>query len=662
MQNTAADRGPRPDHGAPSGCAHRPSFAAGLQNAIASARDRLLALQSSAGYWVFDVEADSTIPAEYILLQRFLDRPIPSDLQSRLARYLRRRQLPDGGWPLFTGGRSDISAAVKAYFALKTIGDDPGLPHMVRARGHILHRGGAAKANVFTRITLALFGQIPWRAAPVMPVEILLLPPWFLFHLNKVSYWSRAVIVPLLILYARQPVCRLRSAEGVAELFAAPVGPRTHLDRCLPGQWLKNLFVLLDRGLKRLDGRWPRALREKALRRAERWTLDHMQGEGGIGAIFPAMANAVMALRLLGYTDDHPAMRRGLRAIDDLLVSRGDEAFCQPCVSPVWDTCLSLSALLTAELSAGNGAVRRAMQWLQTQQVLVPGDWSARAARLTPGGWAFQFENRFYPDIDDTAMVLMALLRAGGLQNETCRRQMAKGVNWIIGMQNADGGWGAFDVDNNHLYLNNIPFADHGALLDPSTADLTARCVELLAMVGYGRDFPPLARGVAFLRLTQEPRGAWFGRWGVNYLYGTWSVLAGLRQAGEDMRQAYVRRAVAWLQGCQNTDGGWGETCESYQTSALAGKGPSTASQTAWALMGLLAAGEVNSRAVRQGLEYLITTQNPQGGWDETAFTGTGFPRVFYLRYHGYPQYFPLWALGLYQRFSNGAAFARNPR
>ncbi len=621
-----------------------------LNEAIRKARNRFLNIQNEAGYWVFDLEADTTIPSEYILLQRFLGYEIPSDLKERFGRYLRNRQLENGGWPLYYEGEADISASVKAYFALKQLGDSPDAPHMTRARNYILRQGGAAEANVFTRITLALFGQIPWETTPAMPIEIMLLPQWFFFHLYKISYWSRTVIVPLLILYAKRPVCPLNPSEGISELFVSPPSELRHLDRFISGGFFKNCFLLLDRFLKKADPLMPNALRNRSLKRAEAWTRERMKGEGGIGAIFPAMANAVMALKVLGYRDDHPDFVRGMQAIEDLLVHGEEESYCQPCLSPIWDTCLSLSAVLEAGLDRDNDAVRRAVNWLFEQLILVPGDWAYRAPDLEPAGWAFQFENTFYPDVDDTPMVLMALLRAGASKKAEYRTKMAKAVNWVIGMQSSDGGWGAFDIDNNYLYLNEIPFADHGALLDPGTSDLTGRCIELLAMLGYGPDFPPIARALDFLKREQEESGAWFGRWGVNYIYGTWSVLKGLGRLGEDPSEPYIQRAVSWLKSCQNADNGWGETCYSYTDPGLAGQGKSTPSQTAWALLGLMAAGEANSAAVQRGVHYLITQLDKEGKWDERLYTGTGFPSVFYLRYHGYGQFFPLWALGEYRR------------
>lgn len=655
------------------------------------ARARMLSLQADDGNWVFALEADTTIASEYLMLQRFLGRPLSSELQQRLAEYLLSRQLPDGGWPLYAeDGFANLSATVKAYFALKLLGYDTHCEPLVRARKMVLNLGGAERCNVFTRIGLALFGQIPWHTTPAMPAEVMLLPRWFFFHLSKISYWARTVVVPLLILYAEKPVCRVEPWEAVPELFVTPPDKLGHLDTYRSGQWRKNLFIFLDRMAKRTLPLVPRPLHARAMKAAETWTREHMQGAGGIGAIFPAMANAVMALKTLGCSETDADYLRGIRALDDLLIercnvapredtpispcwctgstvvplpdpgpvgshaARDDGGVCQPCASPVWDTALALTGLLEAGLDSKHTAVERAVRWLLEQQVSIKGDWSQRVPDLEPGGWAFQFENALYPDLDDTSKVLMSLVRAGVLDNPTYRREVSRAINWVIGMQNSDGGWGAFDVDNNYLYLNDIPFADHGALLDPSTADVTGRCIEMLGMVGFGKDFPPLARGIAFLRDAQESFGGWYGRWGVNYIYGTWSALSGLALGGEDLQAPYIRRAVGWLESVQNPDGGWGETCYTYDDPALAGRGASTASQTAWALLGLMAAGEVDNLAVRRGVQYLIEEQNRAGGWNERHFTGTGFPRVFYLRYHGYSQYFPLWALGVYARVSSG--------
>lgn len=633
-----------------------------LTASVAEAGESLLQRQDASGFWRFDLEADTTIPSEYILFQHFMGT-INLPRHERMCDYIRARQLDNGAWPLYEGGPGNISASVKAYLALKVTGADIDDECMRRARDWILASGGAENVNVFTRILLATFGQVPWRTVPAMPVEMMLLPRWFYFNLSKVSYWSRCVIVPLLLLFAHRPVHQLAEEHCVPELFHQEPGNLKHLDHFARGfdraALIKNFFTAIDRTLKSSIWLIPAGLRQRALDRAEQWMRERMRGEGGIGAIFPAMANACMALKVLGASPEDRDFVRGMQAIEDLVLENPDETYCQPCVSPIWDTCLSLSALTEAGVPPSDIRVRNAVQWLFDKQVFVRGDWADKAPTLDSGGWAFQFENDIYPDIDDTSMVLMALLRARAHEDPVWNRRIAMGVNWLLGMQNSDGGWGAFDIDNHYEYLNNIPFADHGALVDPSTADLTARCIEVLAMLGHDRNYPPIARALAWLKREQEESGAWYGRWGVNYLYGTWSVLAALGALGEDPRETYIRKAVHWLEQTQNADGGWGEDCNSYDDVALAGAGRSTPSQTAWALIGLMAVGDVDADATKRGIDYLIRNRNAEGSWDEPEFTGTGFPRVFYLRYHGYSHYFPLWALGVYRRLSHGMETAQ---
>ena len=626
-----------------------------LSRAISDSAHALMQLQHPDGHWRFDLEADTTIPAEYMLLQHLMGS-VDRAREQRLAQYIVSRQLEDGSWPLYDAGPGNISATVKSYFALKMAGLDPDADLMRRARQWVRLNGGAADSNVFTRILLAVFGQVPWRTVPAMPPEIIWLPRWFLFNLSKVSYWSRCVIVPLLLVYAHRPVFDPGPGKGIRELFLDDPARLKHIDRFHPGQAGKNFFLLIDRALKLLEPLTPAALRRRSVRRLEQWTREHMSGEGGIGAIYPAMANAVYGLKLRGCAADDPDLLRGMQAIEDLVIDNEDgrESYVQPCVSPIWDTCLSLSALSEAGLPPDHEGAREAIEWLFEKQVFMRGDWRERAGNLSSGGWAFQYENAFYPDLDDTSMVLMALLRAGAQREPAWRKRMALAVNWLIGMQNSDGGWGAFDIDNHYEYLNNIPFADHGALVDPSTADLTGRCIEALAMFGFKKDFPAIRRGIEFLRRDQEDNGAWFGRWGVNYIYGTWAALVGLAAAGEDANLPYIRKAVNWLRQTQNSDGGWGEDCNSYDDKALGGRGESTPSQTAWALLGLMAAGEHTSEAVEKGAHYLLRNHREGGGWKESLFTGTGFPRVFYLRYHGYSHYFPLWALSVYRRLRRG--------
>lgn len=637
-----------------TGAIHAPAVHADpIAPVVASSGTALIERQYAEGCWRFDLEADTTIPAEYMLLQHFMET-VDAGRETRLADYIRRRQLPDGSWPLYEGGPGNISATVKAYLALKLAGEDPATLAMKAARTWVLTHGGAERSNVFTRITLAIFGQVPWRTVPAMPTEIIWLPRWFFFNLNRVSYWSRCVIVPLLILFARRPVLELTPQQGISELFVTPPETLIHIDSLVAGRKLKNAFILLDRFIKKVQPFVPHWVRSGSVRRCERWMRDHMRGEGGIGGIYPAMANSVMALKELGYDASDPDMARGLKAIEDLVLDDGEESFVQPCVSPIWDTCLSVSALSESDIPEDHPAIDAAVRWLFGKQVFVCGDWSVNAPDLEGGGWAFQFENALYPDVDDTSMVVMALLRARAHLDPEQRNSIAKAVNWVLGMQNSDGGWGAFDIDNSFEYLNNIPFADHGALVDPSTADLTGRCIEMLAMLGYDRAFPPIARALEFLRRDQRDFGGWYGRWGVNYVYGTWAVLVGLHALGEDPHQPYIRRAVEWLKSVQNSDGGWGESCNTYDDPALHGRGESTPSQTAWALLGLMAGGEVHSEATERGIDYLIRNFEGQSGWKETAYTGTGFPRVFFLRYHGYSHYFPIWALGVYRRLKQG--------
>jgi len=617
-----------------------------LDEAIAAARDALIARQHESGYWVFELEADCTIPAEYIMMMHFLDE-IDAALEAKLAVYLRSRQAAHGGWPLYEGGDFDLSASVKAYYALKLAGDGPEAPHMARARAAILERGGAARANVFTRIALALFGQLPWRGVPYIPVEIMLLPRWFPFHLEKVSYWSRTVMVPLFILTTLKPRAKNPRGVDILELFTTPPDLERHY---FPRRGLLNrVFLALDRLGRLLDPLVPGAMRRLAIRRAEEWVLERLNGDGGLGAIFPAMVNALEILVLLGYPPTDPRRVTAKRALELLLVVHGESAYCQPCVSPVWDSALASLAMHEEGSAEARAAARRALDWLLPLQVLDgPGDWQARRPTLPGGGWAFQFVNSHYPDLDDTAAVVWAMDTAA--DRDRYSHAVSRALDWLAGMQSRNGGFAAFDADNTHYYLNEIPFADHGALLDPPTSDVTARVVAVLGRLGRPQDRPVLERAIDYLRREQEADGPWFGRWGTNYIYGTWSVLAALAQAGVPASDPMVRRAVAWLRAKQNADGGWGESNDSYADRSLAG-GPfeSTPYQTAWALLALIASGEAGSEAVRRGVDFLLRTQEPDGLWSHPSFTAPGFPRVFYLKYHGYAAYFPLWALAAYR-------------
>ena len=623
---------------------------------VKSVADGLKELQAENGHWAFELEADATIPSEFILLDHFLGE-IDDEVEAKLAVYIRERQAVHGGWPLFYGGDFNISATVKAYFALKLVGDDPDAPHMARAREAILAHGGAARCNVFSRFTLALFGEVPWRAVPTMPVEIMLLPSWFPFRLDMVSYWSRTVIVPLLILSALKPEAKNPRGVGIAELFVTPPHRERRYIVNSTGASLGHVFLLLDRILYVGERLIPKRLRAHAIDAAVTFINKRANGEGGLGGIFPAMANTVMAQAALGYPEDDPRRRASMEAIRKLLVLGPDKGYCQPCISPVWDTGLAMLALMEAGELEDSESMREGVKWLLDRQILeVEGDWAVRRPGLRPGGWPFQYRNDHYPDIDDTAVVVMALDRARRSGNGVeMRTALARAIEWVVGMQSEDGGWGSFDADNTAHYLNHIPFADHGALLDMPTADVTARCVSMLCQLGYGPGHPAVARGLDSLRRSQESDGSWYGRWGTNYIYGTWSALLALNAAKEDHASPHMRKAVAWLKACQREDGGWGEDGATYWPERKGEAKASTPSQTAWAILGLMAAGEVESDVVARGVEYLLSAPRKGPVWSERWHTAVGFPRVFYLRYHGYRTYFPLWALARYLNLMRGA-------
>ena len=631
-----------------------------LAQGIESAAKALLGLQRADGHWVFELEADATIPAEYVLLRHYLGEEIDHALEAKIAAYLRRIQGAHGGWPLFHDGAFDMSASVKAYFALKMIGDPVDATHMKRAREAILSRGGAAGSNVFTRTLLALYGVVPWRAVPVMPVEIMHLPAWFPFHLSTISYWARTVIVPLLVLQTLKPKARNPKGVGIDELFAAPPADLRVAPKVPHQKWFWFIFFrAVDNSLRAASPLFPANSRQRAIDKAVAFVTDRLNGEDGLGAIFPAMVNSVMMFDVLGYPRDHPDVKIARASIDKLLVVKPDEAYCQPCVSPVWDTVLACHALMDAGGSGTAERVRKGLDWLKPLQVLdVVGDWVDQSPGVRPGGWAFQYANPHYPDLDDTAVVVMAMDRAEGSDAKPShfRPAIERAREWIVGLQSRNGGWAAFDANNDREYLNNIPFSDHGALLDPPTADLTARCLSMLAQLGEKPETSPaMARAIEFLRRDQRPEGSWYGRWGMNYIYGTWSALCALNAAHVPHDAPEIRKATNWLISIQNSDGGWGEDGTSYKLDYRGHEAaPSTASQTAWALLGLMAAGEIDHPAVERGISYLLRTQGRDGFWSEQLFTATGFPRVFYLRYHGYPKFFPLWALARYRNLKTG--------
>jgi squalene-hopene/tetraprenyl-beta-curcumene cyclase len=633
--------------------AAEPSLGRDLDRNISRATEALLELQKPDGHWVFELEADATIPSEYVLLRHYLGEPIDKGLEAKIAVYLRRIQGKHDGWPLFHDGAFDMSASVKAYFALKMIGEDINADHMRRAREAILSRGGAVNCNVFTRVLLSLYDVTSWRSVPVMPMEIMLLPKWFPFHIDKISYWGRTVIVPLLVLQTLKPKARNALGVTIDELFLQPpktVGP-PHKAPHQKWSWFL-LFRGIDAVLRAVEPLFPKSLRRRAIDKAVAFVDERLNGEDGLGAIFPAMANSVMMYDVLGYAKDHPNAAIARASIEKLLVIKDDEAYCQPCLSPVWDTGLVAHALLEAGDERAVAQANKGLDWLAPLQVLdVKGDWVEQRPNVRPGGWAFQYANPHYPDLDDTAVVVMAMDRAAAKGDKRFEERIARGREWVNGLQSRNGAWAAFDADNTYYYLNNIPFADHGALLDPPTEDVTARCLSMLAQLDPTPDErKAMDAAIDYLRRVQMEEGSWYGRWGMNYIYGTWSVLCALNVAGVDKGSPEIRKAVDWLIKIQNSDGGWGEDGASYKLDYQRYEpAPSTASQTAWALLGLMAVGEVDHPAVQRGIEYLAQTQGGDGLWDEERFTATGFPRVFYLRYHGYRKFFPLWAMARYR-------------
>ncbi|HUY32959.1 MAG TPA: squalene--hopene cyclase [Pirellulales bacterium] len=624
-----------------------------MRRAVIRTRQWLLDEQQPEGYWVGELEGDTILESEYILLLAYLGR-LDSREAQQAARYIIGRQLPEGGWSIYPGGAVEISASVKAYFALKLTGHDSGAETMRRARAAILAGGGADAVNSFTRFYLALLGQISYDQCPAVPPELVLLPNWFPVNLYSVSAWSRTMLVPLSIMSACQPVTEIEPGQGIRELFLKD--PADWPEPRCPGlqggrgmlSW-ERFFRTVDKVWKWCQRRRVLPARRRGLRAAERWMLERFEGSDGLGAIFPPMVWSVIALRALGYDDDAPAPRYCHRQIEGLFIVQDDTLRVQPCKSPVWDTAITLRALAAAGVGGEHPTAERATEWLLDMQIHRRGDW-ARTVAAEPGGWCFEYANEFYPDLDDTAMVVMAL--AGQFDAtpdeavlERASRAIAKAERWMLAMQNRDGGWGAFDRDNDREFLCRVPFADHNAMIDPSTPDLTARVLEALGQLGRRVGNPRVDRAVAYLRRTQEADGSWFGRWGVNYIYGTWQVLTGLAAVGLPASDPLMVSGGQWLLMHQQPSGAWGESPDSYADPRLRGQGPPTASQTAWAVLGLLAAGLGDHEAAARGIRYLLARQRDDGTWDEPEFTGTGFPRVFYLRYHLYRIYFPLLAL-----------------
>ena len=623
---------------------------------IDAARKYLFSEQLEEGYWCGELEADTTLESDYILLHTLLGTG-SQDRFEKAARYILNHQNEDGGWSIYAGGPSNISASVKAYFGLKLAGYRADHPALARARKKILAMGGVTEVNTFTKIYLCFFGQYDYDAVPAIPPEIVLFPSWFWFNIYEISSWSRAILVPLSICYAKKPFKKIPDETGVEELFVGGRDKsRMHLHWAKKLVSWRNFFLVLDRITHWAERVHIRPLRSMALRKAERWMLERFEMSDGLGAIFPSIMNSIIALRCLGHSVDDPQVIRALDEFEKLGIEEEDTFRMQPCMSPVWDTAYALFALGEAGVPASDPRMVKCADWILQKQVRTPGDWKIKNKAGEPGGWYFEFNNEFYPDVDDTAMVCLALSRVEHPNGRYQRESVQRALDWSMSMQCKNGGWASFDKDNDRMVFQYVPFADHNAMLDPATVDITGRVLECLATYGYDQSHPAVKKAIQFIRKEQEPDGCWFGRWGVNYIYGTMQVLRGLEAMGVDRNDPMIQQAAEWLRMVQNPDGGWGETVGSYDDPNLRGQGDSTASQTAWAVMGLLAAGDTRSECVARGIAYLLRTQKKDGSWDELFYTGTGFPRVFYLVYHLYRQYFPLIALTAYSKVMNGSS------
>ncbi len=624
-----------------------------LEQAIERGANHLLSIQAEEGFWKGELEADTTLESDYIYYLNVLGKADPERI-AKLALYVRRRQLPDGGWSTFPGGPSELNATCKAYFALKLAGDSPDAPRLALARETVHRLGGLEHTNSYVRFYLALVGAVGWELVPAIPPEFMLLPNWFYINIYEMSSWTRGIVVPMAILAAIRPDWRLPERARVDELFNDPSRKTAAFEWSEQLISWRNFFLALDRALKLYEKLPWKPLRQRALREAKMWMLEHIERTEGLAAIYPAMMNSIFALVALGHGPDDPLTAREIREFARFEIEDGDTLRMQPCVSPVWDTCIAMVALEEAGLPPDHPSLVKAADWILSKQILGPGDWQVKNGDAEPGGWAFEFRNDFFPDVDDTAFVLMALQRVKYPEHAKMEAAVRRGIQWLLSMQNRDGGWGAFDRDNNKQFLCNIPFADHNAMIDPSTADVTARVLECLGRFGWPADHPAIQRAVKFLLKDQCEDGSWFGRWGVNYVYGTSGVLRSLETVSLTARE-YCQRAVSWLRAVQKPDGSFGESIGSYANPTTKGQGESTASQTAWGLIGLLAGAESHDPAIIKAAAYLVDQQNFDGSWSETEFTGTGFPCVFYLKYHLYRNSFPLYALARFRNQSQGA-------
>ncbi|HEY1851878.1 MAG TPA: squalene--hopene cyclase [Candidatus Binataceae bacterium] len=637
--------------GAIGAAAPRDEFAAKLDHTIGEAQRALLQQQHPEGYWQAALEANAEMNAEYIIFNRFMEVEPDPALDAKLKKLLIDTQQGDGSWTLFPGGEGHISTTIEAYFALKLTGLRAGDEPMMQARRWILSRGGISSAGTLARFYLAAMNQVSWDATPSMPVEITLLPNWFPINMYELSSWARGTLFALMVMQAKRPTRQIDWIEGVLELYIEPPHfTKFKMPRGKKLLSLRNALIGADKILRSYDHHHLSGLRARALRRAESWLLEHQDANGSWGGIQPCYLLSPMALKGLGYRNDHPVMEKALEGVRELIWDQGDTILYQPCVSPNWDTALAAKALIDSGLSGDHPALRNSAKWLIDHQIFKPGDWSIKRPQLEPGGWAFEFYNDWFPDVDDSAVILMVLTEAAHDDAGARDRAIRLGANWVMGMQSKDGGFAAFDTDNTSHWINQAPFADVEAATDPTCADLTGRVLEMMAAVGYRADHPVARRAITWLKRDQKADGSWWGRWGVSYIYGTFSALSGLRAIGVDMSEPWIGRAVAWLKSVQNSDGGWGETCLADKEPALKGKGTSTPSQTAWALIGLIAGEDNLSDSATRGVAWLIEGQNSDGRWEDTEFTGTGFPNHFYLRYHMYAHYFPLMALGRFRR------------
>ncbi|RJP60808.1 MAG: squalene--hopene cyclase [Candidatus Auribacter fodinae] len=624
-----------------------------LSLAIKKSQDYHFSVQHPDGHWVAELEANVTLTAEVIFLMHFMDM-VDDEKVQKCARYILSRQSPDGSWPIFYGGDGDISASVEAYFALKLAGYSPDKKCMRAAREYILRNGGVQKVRVITKIMLGFFNQYTWEGIPSLPVEMIFIPRVCSFNLYEFSSWARICVVPLTVLMHYKPIVAVPDGLGIEELFSdSPDAQEHRFDKNSGLLSWNNFFIGVDKVLKLLEKSPISISKKRALKKAEKWILDHQDSSGDWGGIFPAMAFSIMALRTLGYLNDFPPIKKGFEAIERFQIKDESMIHQQSCVSPVWDTAWASFALYESGISGSDPLLQKAAHWLYNKQTTQFGDWKVKNQNAEPGGWSFEYYNEFYPDTDDTGVVIMALLNIHGVKGIRKNDRITKGLSWLMNLQNSDGGWGAFDKDVNNPIYNQILFNDLKTMLDPSCPDITGRTLELLGKLGYTSEFLPVALAVEYLKREQHPDGPWYGRWGVNYIYGTWAALTGLQAIGEDVNQAYIQRGIQWLFSIQNSDGGWGESCLSYHSSEYIGKGTSTPSQTSWALIALVSCGYADDARVRRGIRFLTDKQLDNGSWEEPEFTGTGFPRSFYIRYHMYKDYFPLLALSTYRKAVN---------